>query len=132
MFYQKKKKEYSEVSESKLNINSDYFNIFQYEFKKYFSNDKNDNKNYIGGENISNNNDDGETNNIDKSVNTIENIKENTMENTNILADNNNKTNITNNSKTMVNTSFKNVELEDNDIFFINLFTQYINKSNDR
>lgn len=36
MFYEKKKKVYSEVSDTNKNINSDYFNIFQYELKKMF------------------------------------------------------------------------------------------------
>lgn len=36
MFYEKKKKVYSEVSDTKKNINSDYYNMFQTEFKKMF------------------------------------------------------------------------------------------------
>lgn len=37
MLYEKKKKNYSEVSDTNKNINSDYYNIFQNEFKKMFS-----------------------------------------------------------------------------------------------
>lgn len=36
MFYEKKKKVYSEVSDTNKNINSDYFFIFQNELKKMF------------------------------------------------------------------------------------------------
>lgn len=38
MFYDKKKKVYSEVSDTNKNINSDYFNVFQNEFKNLFCN----------------------------------------------------------------------------------------------
>lgn len=39
-----KKKHYSEVSESKKNINSDYYDIFENEFKKLFSSNQKENK----------------------------------------------------------------------------------------
>lgn len=70
-----KKKHYSEVSESKKNINSDYYNIFENEFKKMFSD------------------------------NTI--IKD-------IIKSNNN------------DVVKKKIELDDKDIFFINLFSNYV------
>jgi hypothetical protein len=69
-----KKKHYSEVSESKKNINSDYYNIFKNELKKMFSDDT------IINDNIKSNNND---------------IK-------------------------------KKIELDDKDIFFINLFSNYV------
>ena len=39
MFFEKKKKVYSEVSDVNKNINSDYFNVFQNEFKNMFYNE---------------------------------------------------------------------------------------------
>lgn len=69
-----KKKHYSEVSESKKNINSDYYNIFKNDLKKMFSDD--------------------------------------TAINDNIKSNNNNIK--------------KKIELDDKDIFFINLFSNYI------
>lgn len=68
-----KKKHYSEVSESKKNINSDYYNIFKNELKKMFSDD--------------------------------------TIINDNIKSNNNIK---------------KKIEIDDKDIFFINLFSNYV------
>jgi hypothetical protein len=94
--FKTKKKEYSEISESKLNINSDYFNIFQNELKNLFSSDKN---NIIENNNIEN-----------------ININENILTEKNIVVNNNNN-NI-------------NIELDDNDIFFINMFVKHINKNN--
>jgi hypothetical protein len=92
--FKTKKKEYSEISESKLNINSDYFNIFQNELKNLFSSDKN---NIIENNNIEN-----------------ININENILTEKNTTTNNNNI----------------NIELDDNDIFFINMFVKHINKNN--
>ena len=92
--FKTKKKEYSEISESKLNINSDYFNIFQNELKNLFSSDKNNN---TKNNNIENNN-----------------INENILTEKNTITNNNNI----------------NIELDDNDIFFINMFVKHINKNN--
>ena len=92
--FKTKKKEYSEISESKLNINSDYFNIFQNELKNLFSSDKN---NIIEDNNIEN-----------------ININENILMEKNTTTNNNNI----------------NIELDDNDIFFINMFVKHINKNN--
>lgn len=57
MFEKKKKKEYSEVSETGLNINSDYFKILHKEFKSLFV-EKNTNSDADNNNNINNN---GET-----------------------------------------------------------------------
>jgi hypothetical protein len=103
--FKTKKKEYSEVSESKLNINSDYFNIFQNELKNLFSSDKN---NIIENNNIENINI-NENNNIENI-----NINENILTEKNTTTNNNNI----------------NIELDDNDIFFINMFVKHINKNN--
>lgn len=73
MFYEKKKKNYSEVSDTNKNINSDYFNIFKNEFKKMFP------------------------------INTE-----------------------TNNEIKIVDTETVNIELDNNDIVFINIFSKYI------
>lgn len=85
-FEKKKKKDYSEVSDTKKIINSDYFNMFQSEFKKMFS-DKNSDKNLE----------------INKNLET------------------NNQFNTNNKVKNKIN-----IEIDDNDIFFINLFSKYM------
>ena len=101
MFYQKKKKEYSEVSDNKLNINSDYFNIFQNELKNIFNN----NNDVINKTNNEVNNDVINKTNNDVNINLI---------------------------KKMFNTNYKNIELNNNDIFFLNLFINHIgNKNNE-
>lgn len=97
MFYQKKKKEYSEVSENKLNINSDYFDIFQNELKNIFNNNNND-----------------QITNYQPANDTITNdLVINSAENNNSI-------------RKMFNTNYKNIELNNNDIFFLNQFINFI------
>lgn len=97
MFYQKKKKEYSEVSENKLNINSDYFDIFQNELKNIFNNNNND-----------------QITNYQPANDTITNdLVINSAENNNSI-------------RKMFNTNYKNIELNNNDIFFLNRFINFI------
>lgn len=91
MFFEKKKNIFSEVSDTNKNINSDYYNVFQNEFKKLFQSQNND-------ELIMN----------DKNI-PIENDH---IKNLNV------EDNISNN--------FKSVSINDNDIFFINLFSKYL------
>ena len=67
MFYEKKKKIYSEVSDTNKNINCDYYNLFQNEFKKMFS----DNDNQANNIQIN----DNQANNIQTDNNKINNIK---------------------------------------------------------
>lgn len=131
MFYKNKKKEYSEVSESKLNINSDYFNIFQNEFKKYFPNNNINDDTINKHDHLNKNYNSADNNNIinvnnDINTNTNTNTKTKTNTNINTIKEINNKFL---NKNTMVNDTFKNVELDNNDIFFINLFVQHINKN---
>lgn len=92
MFNDKKKKNYSEVSDTNKNINSDYFNVFQNEFKKMFPNSI-------------------ETNDIK-----INDIKINDNEANDIKV----------NDKESNDINFNNIELDNNDIVFINLFSKYI------
>lgn len=54
MFEKKKKKEYSEVSETGLNINSDYFKILHKEFKSLFV-EKNTDSDTDNNDDINNN-----------------------------------------------------------------------------
>jgi len=112
MFYHKKKKEYSEVSENKLNINSDYFNIFQNELKNIFNKNNNEVINQT----------------IDQTINDKVNNKK-------IYNDvNNEATNNLNNNftKKMFNTNYKNIELNNNDIFLLNMFINYIENQNNK
>ena len=112
MFFQKKKKEFSEISESKLNINADYFDMFKNEFENLFPNKNNkNNKNYKNDKNDKND----ENNENDKNNENDEN-------------DENNE-NDENKIKKMSNSIIKNVELTDNDIFFINLFVKTYKKN---
>lgn len=93
--FEKKKKEYSEISETGLNINSDYFKILHKEFKSLFVEKNNDDLN----NNDLNNNVSIETNNIN--VEQKLNIK---------------LSNLPNNK----------IELNNQDIFYIGLFSRYI------
>ena len=100
MFFQKnKKKEYSEISEENLNINSDYFNIFQKEFKNMFQTNNTNDINIIDNVDNINNND----LKIHPKINSNEILK---------------------NAHTKSNK--KNILLDDKDIFFINTFYKYI------
>lgn len=81
MFFEKKKKVFSEVSDANKNINSDWFDIFQNEFKNMFN--PND-PNY------------SDSTKIEKS------------------------------QKPETNNNLKSIELEEQDIFYIQIFSQYI------
>lgn len=111
MFYDKKKKIYSEVSETNKNINSDYYNIFQSEFKKMFS-----------------------TNQLTQLERSEQLAKVDLTEQVEytepVKSINLNNLNITQKPK-FVNEKYETVELDNVDIFFINLFSEYvINKNN--
>lgn len=106
MFYQKKKKEYSEVSESKININSDYFNVLKNEFNNFFSKKKNDDINILKSNDININSNENQT------------TQKNEI---------NNKTKIENKMENkMSNLNYKNIEINDNDVFFINMISKHI------
>ena len=112
MFYQKKK-EYSEISESNLNINSDYFNIFQNELKNLFpNNNKNNNKN-------------NDKNCVILESNTHNDIDINTKINCSLMPKKIHKI-----ENRMINSDFKNIELNNTDIFFINMFIKHIKNNN--
>jgi hypothetical protein len=161
MFYQKKKKEYSEVSENKLNINSEYFNIFQNELKKLFPNEnniKNHNKDSKDNKDNKDNKDSADSadsvdsadngnngNNGDVKKNKNKNKDKNKNKNKNIPKNPNgnicknadikisNDDIIEKNHKIgnkMVNSNFKNIELNNGDIFFINKFIEHIKTNN--
>lgn len=115
MFY-KKKKEYSEVSETNLNINSDYFKIFQNELKNIFPNDINNNTN------LNYNSD-----NIDIDNKISDNLNKN-IEDTFISNKNLNCKDFSNNK--MINESFKKVSLDKYDIFIINMFVKHFKNIN--
>ncbi len=93
------KKKYSEVSETGLNINSDYFKILHQEFESLFVK-KNNNRN------LNNDNDNDNLNNNNDVNDNIENhyVSETKLDN------------IPNNK----------IELNNQDIFYIGLFSKYI------
>ncbi len=111
----KKKKNYSEVSENNLNINSDYFNIFQNELKNIFNDNSINNNPFCNHENSD----------VNKNICT------------DILMDKMiDKPTKPNNSDTFNKfdklQNYKNIELNDNDVFFINLINKHMkmNKKN--
>lgn len=96
MFHPKNKKLYSEVSDTKKNINSDYFNIFQSELKNLFPENK-----------------------IKTIIDNKESISNNIINN-----ETNNKTN--NEKNKFTNKNKCDIEIDNQDVFFINLFSNHI------